>query len=50
MAVPLCLLLGLCSFSKILTGLLVFLATVAIVATDALTESAKVCLCLVSLD
>lgn len=40
-AVPLCLLLGLCSFSKALTGLLVFLVTVALVATNALTESAK---------
>lgn len=39
---PLCLLLGLCSFSKALTGLLVFLVTVALVATDALTEPAKV--------
>lgn len=41
-AVPLCLLLGLCSFSKALTGLLVFLVSVALVATDALTEPAKV--------
>jgi hypothetical protein len=41
-AVPLCLLLGLCGFSKALTGVLVFLVTVALVATDALTESAKV--------
>lgn len=41
MAVPLCLLMGLCSFSKALTGLLVFLVTVALVATNALTESAK---------
>lgn len=41
MAVPLCLLLGLCGFSKVLTGVLVFLVTVALVATNALTESAK---------
>jgi len=41
-AVPLCLLLGFCDFSKALTGVLVFLVTVALVATDALTESAKV--------
>lgn len=41
-AVPLCLLLGLCSFSMALTGLLVFLVAVALTATDKLTESAKV--------
>ena len=40
-AVPLCLLLGVCSFSRALTGVLVSLVMVAVAKTQLLSEPAK---------
>ena len=41
MAVPLCLLLGVCSFSRALTGVLVSLVIIAVSKTQLLSEPAK---------
>jgi hypothetical protein len=45
-AVPLCLLLGLCGFSRVLTGIVVALGVTAVCASSLLSESAKKLCCI----